>query len=174
MWYGCRPRGPWFEPHSVMFLLWDSGQVSLNHPGLWGLLWDTNEIIDTKLLSSQDRALQILEEYSSKRNRSLEKNESKNEIHPLYNPNFLITIFRGTIFWNRKYNCKTQKFYTGLMGRKRKLTCPSLFSPLQLRMNLACFKSQSFVTPEWTENQKGSQSREVAKWRRYRASPVEQ
>ena len=51
-------------------------------------------MIDTKLLSIQDRALQILEEYGNKRNRPLEKNESINETHPLYNPKFFNKHFQ--------------------------------------------------------------------------------
>lgn len=38
-----------------------------------------SEIIDTKLLSIQDIALQILKEYGNKRNKPLNENETTNE-----------------------------------------------------------------------------------------------
>lgn len=38
------------------------------------------------------------------------------------------------------------------MGGKRNLTCPFRLCHIQLRMNLACFKSQTFGTSEWVES----------------------
>lgn len=38
------------------------------------------------------------------------------------------------------------------MGGKRNLTCPFRSCHIQLRKNLACFKSQTFGTSEWVEN----------------------
>lgn len=147
-----RPNGPWFELHSAMFLMWDPGQV-FKSSWSWGLLGDTNELIDTKLLSTQDRALQILEEYGNKRTRPLEKNESINEIHPLHNPKFF-----GKHFEIGKLIAKYPNLIQDWWEVRENWLAP--LSYIQLRMNLACFKSQSFVTPEWVGNPRGGQSRE--------------